>query len=152
MQKILNASILVVVFVTFINGLFFFYFGIKVSVQTYLGVIQNNVEHPGVHIVEALDLILIGFVFIIFSVGLSKLFLTDYSFLKGYELPWLQLKDFNQLKTLLISAILVALFVAWIPEAPIFQTGVEVFDWTEFIFPLSLLIMAAAARLIKELH
>ncbi len=152
MHKLLNVSIVIVVFITFINALFFFGLGIKESIEAYIGIFKNELEHPGVYLVEALDKFLIGFVFIIFSVGLSELFLTEMSFLKKYDLPWLALKDFNQLKTLLISAVLVALFVAWIPFAPLFSVNDEHLTWQALIFPASMLIMAGAARLMRDLH
>jgi len=153
MHRILNVSIIIVVFITFINALVFFGLGIYESIVVYIGMIDGSRAHPGVYLVEALDRFLVGFVFIIFSIGLSQLFLTDMPFLKKYELPWLELKDFSQLKTLLISAILVALFVAWIPYAPLFSMadGNDL-GWTDLIFPASMVLMAVAARLIKELH
>ncbi len=151
MHKLLNISIFAVVFITFINALFFFGLGIYHSILAYIGILSGELSHPGVDLVEAMDRFLIGFVFIIFSVGLAKLFLTKYEFLSRYELPWLELKDFHQLKTLLMAAILIALFVAWIPNAPIFDTD-GTYTWTEFVFPVSLVLMAFAARLIKDLH
>lgn len=153
MHRILNVSIIIVVFITFINALVFFGLGIYHSVEVYIGLINGSGGSPGVYLVESLDRFLVGFVFIIFSVGLSQLFLADTPFLKKYELPWLELNDFSQLKTLLISAILVALFVAWIPYAPLTSmvNGGEL-GWTDLIFPASMVLMAVAARLIKELH
>lgn len=151
MHKLLNISIFIVVFITFINGLFFFGLGIYHSVITYIGTALGTIEFPGIALIEVLDRFLIGFVFIIFSVGLSKLFLSDIPFLQKYELPWLKLKDFHQLKVLLISAIMVALFVAWIPFAPLF-IGDEELDWSALIFPASMVMMAFAARLMRDLH
>lgn len=152
MHKLLNASVLLVVFITFFNALVYFGMGIYDSVQVYIGIVNNTILYPGVSLVEAMDKFLIGFVFIIFSVGLAELFLTEYSFLKKYQLPWLELKSFHQLKILLVSAILVALFVAWIPYAPLFDTENNHMDWSALIFPVSLLIMVCAARLMKDLH
>lgn len=151
MHKLLNLSIFAVVFITFINALFFFGLGVYHSVLAYIGIFTGELAHPGIVLVEAMDRFLIGFVFIIFSVGLAKLFLTKFKFLDKYELPWLELKDFHQLKTLLIAAILIALFVAWIPEAAIFDNEGNL-SWTSLVFPISLLIMSVAARLIKDLH
>jgi uncharacterized membrane protein YqhA len=127
--------------------------GIYYSILAYIDIAQGNWEnHPGVILVESLDRFLFGFVFIIFSIGLSRLFLSESSFLKNYELPWLKLTDFYQLKTLLISAILVALFVAWAPVAIAITQHKEAIDWTTLIFPASLLMLAIAGKFIKELH
>jgi len=152
MQRILNLAILLVVFTTFLNAICFFLWGLYNSFEAYYHLIQQDFEiKPGVLLVESLDRFLIGFVFIIFSIGFAKLFLSETTFLKNYELPWLQLKDFYQLKTLLISAVLTALFVAWVPYAVNNSNSIGL-DWSSLIFPGCLLIMAATARLIKDLH
>jgi uncharacterized membrane protein YqhA len=153
MQRILYFAIVLVVFFTFINALVFFGLGIYYSIVAYLDIVYGRWEnHPGVILVESLDRFLFGFVFIIFSIGLARLFLPDATFLKSYELPWLKLTDFFQLKTLLISAILVALFVAWAPVAISITQHKEPLDWTMLIFPASLVMLAIAGKFIKELH
>src|SRR5688572_32767811 len=108
MHRILNISILLVVFFTFINAIVFFGLGIYHSVLAYIDILHGHWDkHPGIILVESLDRFLFGFVFIIFSVGLSRLFLADTIFLKNYELPWLKITEFHQLKILLVSAMLV---------------------------------------------
>lgn len=152
MHKVLNLAIFLVVFITFLNAMVFFGLGVYQSFVAYISIVTEGFSHhPGVIIVEALDRFLIGFVFIIFSIGLARLFLSDIPFLDKYELPWLKITDFNQLKTLLVSAILVALFVAWTPFAVSF-TQSQTLDWHQLIFPACLLIMAVSAKVIKDLH
>lgn len=152
MHRILNIAILVVVFITFINALVFFGLGIYYSLTAYLDIIQGEVNsHPGIVMIESLDRFLIGFVFVIFSVGLSRLFLSDAKFLDTYELPWLKITEFTQLKSLLISALLVALFVAWAPTA-IEVAQKEELTWSVLLFPASLLMVAVAAKFIKDAH
>jgi uncharacterized membrane protein YqhA len=152
MQKLLNISILLVVFITFTNALVFFGLGIYHSVLAYIDIVHGHWEkHPGVILVESLDRFLFGFVFIIFSVGLSRLFLADTVFLRNYELPWLKITEFHQLKSLLVSAILVALFVAWAPTAVTISQR-EIFDWTTLIFPACILILAVSAKFIKDAY
>jgi uncharacterized membrane protein YqhA len=152
MHRILKYSILVVVFITFVNTLVFFGLGIYYSVLSYLEIIHGRIDsHPGIILVESLDRFLIGFVFIIFSIGLSRLFLAESTFLKNYDLPWLKITEFSQIKTLLLSAILVALFVAWAPSA-ILEAQQSDINWTVILFPSCLLIMAVTAKFIKDLH
>ena len=152
MHKILNASILIVVFITFLNALFFFGVGIYMSIEAYLDTAHGNMEHfPGIQLLEALDRFLIGFVFVIFSVGLSRLFLSTNPLFKNYELPWLKIEEFHQLKILLIAAILVAMFMAWAPSAIIHLQEVEK-QWTVLLFPACLLILAVTGKFIKDLH
>lgn len=150
MQRLLNISILIVVFITFINAMVFFGLGIYHSVLAYIDIVHGHWDkHPGVVLVESLDRFLFGFVFIIFSVGLSRLFLSETIFLKNYELPWLKITEFHQLKSILVSAILVALFVAWAPIAVVLLQQ-EILTWTALIFPACILILAVSAKFIKD--
>jgi len=150
MHRLLNISILIVVFITFLNAMVFFALGIYHSVEAYLDILHGDWNnHPGIILVESLDRFLFGFVFIIFSIGLSRLFLSDIRFLDTYELPWLKINEFHQLKSLLVSAILVALFVAWAPFAVRF-TQQDSMDWTILLFPACILILSVSAKFIKD--
>lgn len=150
MHKLLNISILIVVFITFINAMVFFGLGIYHSVHAYIDVATGRMDNfPGIVLIESLDRFLFGFVFIIFSVGLSKLFLSDTAFLKNYELPWLKITEFHQLKSTLVSAILVALFVAWTPFAVAFTQN-DTLTWTSLLFPACILILSISAKFIKD--
>jgi len=150
MQRILNFSILLVVFITFLNAMTFFGLGIYHSIHAYIDVVMGRWDnHPGLVLVESLDRFLFGFVFIIFSIGLSRLFLAEQRFLKNYELSWLKITEFHQLKSLLVSAILVALLVAWAPIAVVF-TEKDQLDWTMLLFPACILILSVAAKFIKD--
>jgi uncharacterized membrane protein YqhA len=153
MHKLLNIAILIVVFITFINALVYFGLGAYYSFHAYYDIIMGRMENrPGFVLIESLDRFLVGFVFIIFSVGLSRLFLSDAKFLQGYELPWLKIDEFTSLKTILISALLVALFVAWTPTAIIVAQQQTQLDWTVLIFPASLLLVSIAAKFLKDSH
>ncbi|MBP6679994.1 MAG: YqhA family protein [Saprospiraceae bacterium] len=150
MHRLLNISIFIVVFITFINAMVFFALGIYHSVLAYIDVATGHMDnHPGIVLVESLDRFLFGFVFIIFSIGLSRLFLADFTFLKNYELPWLKITEFHQLKSLLVSAVLVALLVAWAPFAVMF-TQQDKLDWTYLLFPACILILSVSAKFIKD--
>jgi len=152
MHRILNIVILVVVFITFINALVFFGLGVYYSLTAYIDIVRGEVDsHPGIVMIESLDRFLIGFVFVIFSVGLSRLFLSDAKFLETYELPWLKITEFTQLKSLLISALLVALFVAWTPTAINIAQQTEL-TWNVLLFPAALLMVAIAAKFVKDSH
>jgi uncharacterized membrane protein YqhA len=152
MHKILKISILVVVFVTFLNALFFFGMGIYFSIEAYMAVLHGDLAHfPGIQLMEALDRFMIGFVFVIFSIGLSRLFLSGNTLFKNYDLPWLKIEEFHQLKILMIAAILVAMFMAWIPAA-MTHLQAEEKQWTVVLFPGCILILSVAGKFIKDLH
>ena len=150
MHRLLTVSILIVVFITFLNAMLFFGLGIYHSIHAYIDVAHGRFDNfPGIVLIESLDRFLFGFVFIIFSVGLSRLFLADKPFLKNYELPWLKITEFHQLKSILVSAILVALFVAWTPFAIAF-TQQDTLSWTTLLFPACILILSVSAKFIKD--
>jgi uncharacterized membrane protein YqhA len=151
MEHILRVVIIVVVVVTFINALVFFGLGVFHSVQTYWNLILGTAgEHrPGLAMVESMDRFFIGFIFIIFSVGLSKLFLPQSLVFKKLDLPWLAISDFHQLKLLLWSAILTAILVEWLV---ITAAKAAYFDWPDLILPLGIFILAIAAKFLKDIH
>lgn len=152
MHRLLNISILIVVFITFINAMVFFGLGIYHSIHAYIDIVHGRFDNfPGIVLIESLDRFLFGFVFIIFSIGLSRLFLSDQRFLNNYELPWLKITEFHQLKSLLVSAILVALFVAWAPFAVAFSQQ-DTLTWTSLLFPACILILSVSAKFLKDLH
>jgi uncharacterized membrane protein YqhA len=150
MEKILRVVILVVVVITFINALVFFGLGVFHSLETYWNLIWGTtVERPGLAIVESMDRFFIGFIFIIFSIGLSKLFLPQSIIFKKLDLPWLAISDFHQLKLLLWSAILTAVLVEWLVVT---AAKAAYFDWPDLILPIGILILAVAAKFVKDLE
>jgi len=150
MEKILRVVILVVVVITFINALVFFGLGVFHSLETYWNLIWGTtVERPGLAIVESMDRFFIGFIFIIFSIGLSKLFLPQSVIFKKLDLPWLAISDFHQLKLLLWSAILTAVLVEWLVVT---AAKAAYFDWPDLILPIGIFILAVAAKFVKDIY
>lgn len=151
-QQVLTYAIMLVVLITSFNALVYFGMGIYFSIESYIELSQGKIDYlPGIALLESLDRFLIGFVFIIVSVGMSKLFLANTFFDRHFELDWFKINDFNQLKMILMSASLVALFVAWIPEAVRLINATEK-DWAALLLPVGILILAVAARFIKDIH
>lgn len=79
MEKILCAVITAVVFITFVNALVFFGIGIFYRVENYWTPIGGDTEghRPGLAMLESLDPYFVGFSFIIFSIGMNRLFLAS---------------------------------------------------------------------------
>jgi uncharacterized membrane protein YqhA len=151
MEHILRVMILMVVTITFINALVFFGLGVFHSIETYWNLILGTAgEHrPGLAIVESMDRFFIGFIFIIFSVGLSKLFLPRSNIFQKLDLPWLAVADFHQLKLLLWSAILTAVLVEWLV---ITAAKAAYFDWPDLVLPVGICILAVAAKFVKDIQ
>ena len=134
----------------FLNGILIIVIGIYKSVHAYSLVAQGRIEEkPGIHIAESLDSFLVAIFFMIFSIGISKLFLPKSNLFSGYDLPWLKIENFSHLKYILWEVLLTSLFVFFI-------TGVVVdrgqLQWTHLILPASIVMLAVAYKLFKEEH
>lgn len=91
-------------------------------------------EKPGAMLAEVLDSFLVMLFCIIFGIGISKLFLPDIIFFKGYSLPWLKLDSFSSLKLVLWEMLLTSLFVFFATSLIINEDHAE---WTTLITPAS---------------
>lgn len=150
MQKIIRIIIYLIVSLIFLNGILIIVIGIYKSVHAYSLVAQGRIEEkPGIHIAESLDSFLVAIFFMIFSIGISKLFLPKSNLFSGYDLPWLKIENFSHLKYILWEVLLTSLFVFFI-------TGVVVdrgqLQWTHLILPASIVMLAVAYKLFKEEH
>jgi len=104
---------------TLINSIIFLLVGARHSVdgwaRLYRQLLGEEVPNPRLPLLESLDWFLIALVFLIFSLGIAKIFI-------GYEgspeaLPeWLRIRDFKELKVLLWETILVTM-VVWCMSA-----------------------------------
>ncbi|HKJ47436.1 MAG TPA: YqhA family protein [Christiangramia sp.] len=147
----LRYLVVIIVFFTFLNSLVLIFLAARKSVHAY-GILFFDVEgeKPApVEILESIDLFLIALVFLIFSLGLTKLFLGR---LVGDEdetrLPkWLRIKNFLELKMLLWQTILVSLVILFVDV--VFQNQEEM-SWELLIVPLAILILATSMAVINK--
>jgi len=150
MQKIIRFAVSVIISLVLLNSLFFIVIAVYKSVQAYILVANGRIEEkPGVRIAESLDSFMIALFFIIFSIGISKLFLPKSKFLSGYDLPWLKVENFSQLKYIMWEVLLTTLFVYFGAEVVIAGDHLE---WTMLIVPGSVLMLALAYKLLKQSH
>ena len=147
----LRFLVFIIVIFTFFNSLVLMFLAAKRSLHAY-GIVffGHESEKPaGVEILESIDLFLIGLVFLIFSLGLIKIFLGR---LAGDEddssLPrWLRIRNFMELKLLLWQTILVSLvifFVDQIVEAD------GLLKWDILILPVAILILSLSMAIIQK--
>ncbi len=140
----------IAVFFTSLSSLFFIASGVVRSVEGYLGYFQtafnvHNEVKPGLSLLEGLDSFIVALVFLIFSMGMAKLFLFDH--IKNDDLPkWLHVDDLKELKILLWETILVALVVIFITHT----IKAEPQAWEALIFPIIILILSASLYLVKK--
>lgn len=148
MSKIFRFAIIVVVITTFVNAIAIIGVGLYRSIHAYILLAQTGTDdRPGLHIVESLDTFLVAFVFLIMSLGFMKLFVPDFSWFKGIDLPWLKINDFSQLKNLLWSTILLALVVSF--STSLLKTE-EPLEYTRLIIPASVLMFSLALKFLPH--
>ena len=148
MSKIFRLAIIVVVITTFVNAMAIIGVGLYRSIHAYILLAQTGTDdRPGIHIVESLDTFLIAFVFLMMSLGFMKLFVPDFSWFKGIDLPWLKINDFSQLKTLLWSTLLLTLVVSF--STSILKTQGQL-EYTMLIVPASVLFFSLALKFLPH--
>lgn len=134
----------------FLNSVLVIFIGVYKSIKAYIMVAQGRMEEkPGILIAESLDSFLVALFLFIFSIGIAKLFLQKTNLLNGYELPWLKIDNFSQLKYILWEVLLTTLFVFFITGVVVDRSELE---WTHLILPASILMLAVAYKLFKEEH
>ncbi len=148
MKKVIRLGITVMLSLILLNVLAFIGIGIYRCVTAYISIYNHGLdEHPGARLAEAFDSFLIALFFIVFSVGISRLFLPGKNFLNNYELPWLEIQNFSELKLILWELLLTTLLVFFVTKIP--ETE-HLLRWELLIFPGVILLLAASYRLLKK--
>jgi len=112
MKHFLRPIVLLACVITLINAIMLIGLSVYHSVKSYIAIFHGEFEeYPGVGMVESLDGFLMSLVFIIFAVGFGKLFIPDYSIFRNINIPWLNPKNFTELKVVLWETILTTLVV-----------------------------------------
>ena len=102
---------------------------------------------PGLGFIESIDIFLISLVFLVFSVGINLLFIkhSDQEFIASVP-KWMRVKNFSELKFLLMEAIIATLFVLLI-SAFIQLDGA--IDWEFLVLPATVLMLAISLKILK---
>lgn len=140
--------VIAVVF-TLINSAVFLLVGARHSIEGYAGLYRHlrgeTVANPRLPLLESLDWFLIALVFLIFSLGIVKIFI-------GYDgpidalPPWLRIHDFKALKVLLWESILVTL-VVWCMSSV--ARGLSALTWDVLVLPAIVLVLAVGLALVR---
>ena len=107
--------ILAAVGILFLNSIFFIVGGTVFSVKGYIEFIQNGfipseTYNPGLYILKGLDAFMLAIIFIIFGLGIARLFLFNNA--SEDQIPsWLRFNEMKGLKVLLWETILVTLVI-----------------------------------------
>ena len=116
-QKLLKIRyvIILVVVIMFINSIFFIIGGTVYSFKGYIefaknGFIPSETLNPGLQILKGLDAFMLAIIFIIFGLGIARLFLFNKA--ADDQVPtWLRFHEMKGLKVLLWETILVTLVI-----------------------------------------
>ncbi len=106
---------IIVVIIMLVSSLFFLIGGAVMSVKGYMYYIQNgfmpNEEFKaGFNVMNGLDAFMLAIIFMIFGLGIARLFLFDKT--PDEQVPsWLRINDLKGLKVLIWEAILVTLVI-----------------------------------------
>jgi uncharacterized membrane protein YqhA len=154
MKTIFKVIIGIPIVTTFIIGIIFIGLGVYEASLGLTGIIKGEIlaeARPGLKLFQALDLFLIGFLFLIFSIGFLQLFFPKPSKimnrLDGIAPIWLQVENFTQLKLILWDTVLTTLVVLFIGDVFIASGK---YDWSLTIIPIAILLISLAKFLIKK--
>lgn len=150
MKILLRIIILIICVFTFLNALMFVGISVYRSIHAYILIFQGKIEdRPGLHLAEALDGFLLAIVFIIFAIGISKLFIPEIKILENIKIPWLEPNNFSELKGVLWEAVLTTLVVLF---ASTVVQHINDLTWDLLVIPAAILLIAAALKLLKSSH
>jgi len=142
---------IVIAFFIFINSAVFTIAGIILSIKGITLILKGELmteSKPGVYILESVDLFLLALVFLLFAIGIVKLFVPDaHQSIKVRNLHWLQIDTFTDLKMLLWEAVLVTLVVFFITT---FVHEQENISWTLIVLPVSILLLAIGYYIMRK--
>jgi uncharacterized membrane protein YqhA len=151
LQKLLSIRyiILIAVVILFINAIFFVIGGTVLSFKGYIeftqnGFIPSESYKPGMYILKGLDAFMLAIIFMIFGLGIARLFLFNNA--SDDQIPsWLRFHEIKGLKVLLWETILVTLVIYCLQ---ILLTHKELTP-DLLILPGAILLLAAALFIVR---
>ncbi|MCD4832591.1 MAG: YqhA family protein [Bacteroidales bacterium] len=105
---------------------------------------------PGLKLLHALDLFLFGFLFIIFSLGFSQLFLPESKLstvLDSITPNWLHVKNFTELKLILWETMLTYLVLMFVEQ--VFKSKGH-YNWEMGLVPGSIFLISLSIFFIRK--
>jgi uncharacterized membrane protein YqhA len=126
--------------------LFFLFLGTLHAWHGYQEVFSPQPKgRPGINFVESLDMFMISLVFMIFSLGIMRLF-THYHEPNDKLPGWLKLNSFKELKELLWETILLTLVIISVSDV---VKNLDHLDWNVLMLPGVILILSLSLFLMR---
>lgn len=108
---------------------------------------HNSDLHPGIAIFDTLDVFLFALVFLIFSIGITRLFIRHNDDKFDESIPmWLRIKSFSELKFLLMEAIIAMLYIFTITVIVKHDAEPSI-EW--LYVPAIILVLSISLRVLK---
>ena len=105
---------------------------------------------PGLKLLHTLDMFLFGFIFIIFSLGFSQLFLPESKLstvLDSITPNWLHVKNFTELKLILWETLLTSLVLMFVEQ--VFKNEGSC-NWQMGLVPVSIFLISLSIFFIRK--
>jgi len=154
MKTLFKLIIIIPVISSFVTGVIFMGLGVHELVDGVNGIFIGQLETkatPGLTLFVSIDLFIIGFLFLIFSLGFSQLFIPKPSkittLLDSVTPNWLKVQSFTELKLILWDTVLTTLVLTFIGDVIRDKDG---YNWQLTIIPISILLISFARYLIKK--
>ncbi len=154
MRTLFKFIIAVPIICTFLISISIIGFGVYESFLGFYGIIDGQMgtdSRPGLKLFQALDIFLFAFLFLIFSIGFSQLFIPKPSrimnVIDSITPEWLKVENFTQLKLILWDTVLTTLVVLFVGDA--FKANGN-YDWQLTIIPISILLISISKFFIKK--
>ena len=151
--KVYQFLTLVIVIFTTINSLAFIAAGVIESFKGFKGILTGKMhtdEHPGLMILESLDMFLVALVFMVFSIDITMLFLPKSADKLREHIPeWMNIHNFMELKLILWEAILTALIVFFVSDVFKQAEGGH-FSWEMLSIPVAILVLSLSIFVLRK--
>ena len=145
----LRYVIIIAVFFLMLNSIVFLIVGAVHCIHGYkeflsAGFYASEESRPGLYLMEGLDAFMLALTFMVFSLGLARLFIFDKVTVD--RLPsWLNIHDLKGLKVLIWETILVTLVILCVTNILKYPGR----SWDTLIFPALILILTVSLVLMR---
>ncbi len=154
MKAFFRFIIAIPVITSLIIAVLFIAMGVYETAHGVIGILKGQVHsevRPGLKLFEALDIFLIGFLFLIFSIGFAQLFFLKPSkfmdWIDSFTPEWLKVNSFTDLKLILWDTVLTTLVFLCIGDV---YTADGHYTWEMLITPIAILLISLSKFLIKR--
>ncbi|HEY7254930.1 MAG TPA: YqhA family protein [Methylomirabilota bacterium] len=146
---LLRYAYVIAVAFTLINSVVFLISGVHQSIEGYRSILRHlggeEIVGPRMPLLESLDSFLAALVFLIFGLGIVKIFIAHDRVIEGLP-SWLQIHSFRELKILLWESILITIVVMSMGTV---ARQLQSPTWDVLVLPAVVLVLAFGLFLMR---